>query len=434
MLLGRGARAQRIGVVVVVLVLVLVGLGAGFASHRSGSVPSSTLGASVFPGYPAVAADGTQGFDAVWADRKITTAHWSAATRRWTTAVALPGSLPGQWEPQVAASASGAAAIVWTQGPSSQPQEVKASYRPAGASAWPTPVTVFATSLGNGVSEIPQVGMDSRGDAFAAWATSHVVYVSEHPATASAWSTPVMVPHAGLQAFAVSADGALVAVWETLRGGLSSPAVGRVYAMIKPPGRASWQPPLDLGAAGDYTLQGDAWIFQPQPRVAINGHGTVFVVWQWPHKNTFYPRVATLRAFDDWRTTRSVSLPSAGRDPVIAADDHGDATVLWNAAHGIEDADLSPNGRLLASRNLGSGGDARLVSDARGDLAGVWTDAAVRPTGHRWCPGIRLKAAEDDWAVAIDPNGVGQVVWEHSPGGDRGNVILARTLSACPGR
>src|SRR6202035_3469146 len=267
------------------------------------------------------------------------------------------GSVPGQWEPQVAASASGAAAIVWTQGRSSSPQDVEASYRPAGASAWPRPVRLFSAGVSSGLSEIPQVGMDGRGDAFAAWATVHDLYVAEHPAGAGAWSTPVRVPHAGLQAFAVSPDGTAVAVWEQLTGGISSAATGRIYATVKPSGRASWLPARDLGPAGSYRLQGDAWVFETQPRVAINAHGTVFVVWQWPHHNAFYPRVAILRAHDDWRTPRSVALPSAGRDPVIAADDHGDATVLWSAAHGIEDADLSPNGHVVALRGLGPGGD-----------------------------------------------------------------------------
>lgn len=416
------------------LIVALTGLGAGFVSDGSAGVPSVTLGSSVFPGYPAVAADGTHGFDAVWADRQITTAHWSAATHRWTPAVRLPGSVPGQWEPQIAAAPSGAAAILWTQGPSSSPQDVEASYRPAGASAWPNPVRLVSVGLNGGVSEIPQVGMDSRGDAFAAWASSHGLYVAEHPAAAGSWSTPVRVPHASLQSFAVSSDGAAVAVWEYLRGGISSAAKGRIYAIVKPPGRASWLPARELGTAGNSRLQGDAWIFQPQPRVAINAHGTVFVVWQWPHNNTFYPRVASLRASDDWRIARSVALPAAGRDPVIAADEHGDATVLWNAATGIEDAELSPGGRVMAMSGLGPGGDARLASDQAGGLAGVWGAAAVRPAGSPWCPKVHLKAAEDDWAVAISPTGVGQVVWEHSLGGDQGDVIRARTLTPCLSR
>ena len=61
---------------------------------------------------------------------------------------------------------------------------------PAGTRSWPTPVTLFATGLGNCVSEIPQVGMDSRGDAFAAWATSHAVYVAEHAAAATRPADP----------------------------------------------------------------------------------------------------------------------------------------------------------------------------------------------------------------------------------------------------
>ena len=423
---------------VALALVVAVGLGvvgAGFASRRSQSVRASTLGATQFPGYPSVAADGSLGFDAVWADRAIVTAHWSASTGVWTRAVELPGWIPGQWEPQVAGSPSGAAAIVWTQGSFNAPQDVEASYRPAGINTWPPPVRIFSTSS-HSVSEIPQVGMDDHGDAFAAWATSRALYVAEHPAHASSWSTHIAVAHAGLKAFAVSPDGAAVAVWErSLSGGPSTATKDLLYVSVKPPGQTSWSRPLDLGRSGYYPLQGDAWIFQPQPRVAINAHGTVFVVWQWPRKSDFYPRVAILTAADDWRKPTSVALPEPGTDPVIAGDDRGASTVLWNVSNGregIEQADLSPGGRVLATRALGPGGDARLVSDGNGDLAGVWSNAAVRPAEQaKWCPKIKLNAAEDDWAVAIAPDGVGQVLWEHWPGGQHGNVILARTMRPC---
>jgi hypothetical protein len=147
MLRSGGRHVRTAGGVALGLVVMLVGLGAGFASRGSAGPSSATLGSSVFPGYPAVAADGTQGFDVVWAGGMITTAHWSAATRRWTPAVGLPGSLPGQWEPQVAAAASGAGAILWTQGRASSPQDVEASYRRAGTSGWPSPVRLFSAGI-----------------------------------------------------------------------------------------------------------------------------------------------------------------------------------------------------------------------------------------------------------------------------------------------
>lgn len=425
-----GGRARSVCGLALVGALGLGVLGAAFASRRSARNLSSMLGASRFPGYPSVAAEGSRGFDAVWADRAIMTARWSASTRKWSQAVALPGSVPGQWEPQVAGSPSGAGAIVWTQGLSSSPQEVQASYRPAGTNTWPRPVRIFSTSLENGVSEIAHVGMDTRGDAFAAWATSRGLYVAEHAAGATLWSAPVVIAHAGLEAFAVSPGGAAVAVWEHwLSGGISSASQDRVYVSVKP-GQASWLRPLDLGPSGYYRLQGDGWIFLPHPQVAINARGTVFVVWQWPHRNRFYPRVAILTPTGHWRAPRTVELPTPGVNPVIAADDRGFATVLWEA-NGIEEADLSPNGRVLTTRALGPGGDVRLASSGKGDLAAVWRAAALRPAGQHWCPRIHLNAAEDDWSVAIAPNGVGQVVWEHWPGGNRGNVMLARTLRPC---
>ena len=81
--------------------------------------------------------------------------------RQW----GLPGSVPGQWEPQVAASASGAAAILWAQGRSSSAQDVEAADRRAGASGWPGPVlkTVLRRRQWRGVGDSAGWDGPSRG-------------------------------------------------------------------------------------------------------------------------------------------------------------------------------------------------------------------------------------------------------------------------------
>ena len=422
----RTGRRRRRAVLYLTLVglLLLAVLGVGFASSRPTRVVSSTLGSSQFPGFPAVAADGSLGFDAVWTDRAIRTAHWSAATRKWGKATTLSRANPGQSAAQIVASPSGAAAAVWISGPTSgTPQAIDASYRASASSAWQGPVTlVFSRTSG---FYNPQLGMDSHGDAFAAWRTdSRSIVISEHLAGSTSWSPPATVvtdTHLSSLALAVSPDGTLAVVWEHyLSGGVLPPSGGTkdvLYLRVKPAGQGSWLRRFRLGTDGAESGQDDAWIFLYGPRVAVNAHSTLFVTWQWPHKGEYHARVSILTARGEWRKPQSVVLPGTAGDPVIAGDDTGHATVLWEGAKTIEEADLSPSARVLSTRSLGSGGDPRLVSDSTGDIAGVWGVTGVRPPGRTWCPRIRLRAAEDDWAVAIAPDGVAQVLWEHWPGG-----------------
>lgn len=441
--MGRMRKAWLAGCVAA---LTVAGLAAAAASRppRAVLVRTATLGLSNFPGYPMVAADGTRGFDAVWAGHgAIMASHWSARTRRWASTVALPGEVPGQWEPQVAGAPSGAAAIVWTQG--SGPDEVEATYRSSAEVPWPSPEVIFSAGSGD-VSYIAPVGMDSHGDAFVGWITSQgAVDVSEHAAASASWSAPVTVAtgaRPGSLGLAVGATGTAAAVWEHhLSGGVMSTSHDLLYVSVKPSGRTAWLAPVGLGRAGAYPGQGNADIHQPQPYVAVGAAGTVFAVWQWPHRNaklehevgaSFYPRVGILTAATDWRKPRFVALSLPALDPTIAADGRGFATVLWETpTYTVEAATVSSHARVLATRSLGPGARPQIASDGRGDLAGVWGAASVKPAGRRWCPPMKLNASDGEWSVAIAPNGLAAAVWEHWPGGTRSDVTLVRLLPPC---
>jgi hypothetical protein len=262
--------------------------------------------------------------------------------------------------------------------------------------------------------------------------------VSEHAAGAASWTPPVTLADAGLEAFAVSPNGAAAAVWERyLGGGFSTPSRDRLYLSVKPPGQTRWRSPIYLGRSGYQPLQGDGYIFLPQPQVAINAAATVFVAWQWPHKHQFYPRVALVTAASNWRLTTSVVMPRPGTNPVIAGDDQGSATLLWDGPRfSLLEAALTPSGHVLWTHALAPQGDSHpvLAADGRGDVVGEWGRAALRPAHRRaWCPSITTPAAEDDWGAAISPTGLGMVVWEHirSPVRSAGDAIQARTLTAC---
>ena len=410
------------------------------------------MGSAAVPAYPEVAADGSAGFDAVWADRRVMTAHWSAQTRTWTRATALSGRVSLQTAPaELAASPSGAAAAVWTVGSPGEAQAIAARYRARANGAWQPRATLFSSRTQSVYS--PQVGVDGHGIAYAVWrVVGGAIDLAEHPAGARSWSrrvTLVTDPKAGSDGFrggpvlAVSPAGTLAIAWEhTLAEGPEAPSRGLLYVKVRPAGSASWLPTLNLGAEGEVAGAGEGpgGPYTLGPRIALNRRSTVFVVWQWPHRGAFYPRAAVLARAGGWRKPRLVSLRRPGINPVIAADGRGSATVLWESSNAqgvstqIEQADLSPKLRVVRVGSLRGGGVPPVIAaNGRGDLVATWGDpsaAALRPARRGWCRPVALGASTEA-QVAIAPDGVAQVIWHR--GSDRRPVtpILARTLTRC---
>ncbi|HWE09455.1 MAG TPA: hypothetical protein VG325_08870 [Solirubrobacteraceae bacterium] len=438
---------RRVMWVTMVAVVAVLAVGCGgqaisgprAVARSSAGAVTSRLGAAAFVAFPAVATDGADGFDAVWTGGPgITTAHWSTAARTWSSATPLSGGIPGQSTALVAGSASGGAAVVWTVGSVDRAPAIQARYRAALSSAWQQTATLY--SSGSESVDSPQVGMDDRGDAVAVWVTSGgAIDLAEHPAGAGAWLPRVTVTtdrRAGNGlVFAVSAGGTLALAWEHhLSGGRGDRSRSRLDVKVRPVGSRGWLQTLSLGAEGEPTLQGDASTYIPSPSLASNARGSVFVAWPWPHRGTFYPRAAVLTPDSRWRTPHLVSLPHPGITPVIAGDDRGVATVLWQsyspskAGPGeLEQADLSPQARLLAIHQLGLGGIPVIAADGTGDVVATWGEstAAFRPAGHRWCPKLSLGRSSEA-QVAIAPNGIAQVIWHRES-----ETIAARTLTAC---
>ncbi len=269
--------------------------------------------------------------------------------------------------------------------------------------------------------------------------------VAEHPASADSWLAPTTVvknPRAGLLGFAVGPSGTVALAWTRyLGGGIQGPGRSQLYVSVRPTGQATWRSARHLGAAGTEMLQNDGPPpFLPGHQVAVDTRGSVFVVWQWPHRGTFYPRVGLLTATGHGYRSRTVSLPRSGRDPVIATDEQGSATVLWEGPQDIGsylwEADISPQARVLGVHRMGHGSDAMIAMDDRGDLVASWSGpdrVAVRPAGRRWCPRISLQGEGDSEPprVAIASNGVAQIIWQQGSDTKTDTELYARTVTRC---
>lgn len=153
---------------------------------------------------------------------------------RWqrTTLVATertPLSYPGGLS--AAVNAEGAAVVAWHDSEHGN-AIVSAAYHPAGTQAWQlTPDLSFA----DGNAQDPAVGIDSSGNAIAAWDASVDVEGASRLSGAEDWQRPVVVGSStGAPLVAVNPAGEAVAAWRSY-------ASGALEASIRP-ASGTWRP------------------------------------------------------------------------------------------------------------------------------------------------------------------------------------------------
>jgi hypothetical protein len=273
-----------------------------------------------------------------------------------------------------------------------------------------------------------------RGTAQAALAVSVCVLgvvVAAAPALAApAWLAPVDVSadhSAMLPQIAVDRQGNATAVWERFNG------VAQITQAAVRPAGGGWQPPHDLTPAGEQTA-GAA--------VAADGQGDVTAVWSTLDAGQARLRSAVHPAAGDWQPTADVFPPdlSASRNPHIAIDAQGSATVVWESTvngQGVVRAAVRPAGGVwqppvdvsaVDASIFGPGATGQQVAvGPQGSAVAVWqrwdgsnyiVQAAVRSAGS-WQPPVDLSAPGQDATaprVAVDPQGNAIAIWQRSNG------------------
>lgn len=178
---------------------------------------------------------------------------------------------------------------------------------------------------------------------------------------------------------ATDGGGGGVAAWESGTG-------GPIEASIR--SERNWTAATAISRAG-----------ARDPSVAMSPGGTAVAVWQWqPVGGSRTIEMSTTRGDGTWTAATMLSTPGAStRDPQVAMDGAGRATVVW--------------------RRDTSGDDAVVeVAEQRRD--GAWEmPHAISNEGTR--------ARRPRLAVA--PNGAAAVVWEQRVGGTQGVAAAART-------
>ena len=254
-------------------------------------------------------------------DSEIVAATRAAATGAWSAPTVLATSARELVFPELAVSASSAAAVTWISllhGALLSPSHtdtVYAAVRTAGG-MWARPVRLgvdveFREQVDASFAQPnPQVAIDAQGDAIVAWqAKAHGTVVTDAArfVAGRGWQKPAPVantlaltPHVGLDA-----RGDATVVWQ---GPNDS-----VVTASKAPGARRWSRPTILAREGPY---------RPYPEVSVNGSGDAVATW------SFANAEAAVRRSPNGKWRRAVTL-GAGGVSQVALDARGDAVVVW---------------------------------------------------------------------------------------------------------
>ncbi|WP_245734496.1 PKD domain-containing protein [Nocardioides exalbidus] len=285
-----------------------------------------------------------------------------------------------------------------------------------------------------------KLAVDASGTTTAVWTqtngTHYLVTTSQRPAGGS-WSAPVTLSQAGQHAYTpqveVDARGGAVAAWYRSDGGRD-----RVQVTTRTPDGA-WSPVETLSAAGQ-SANG--------VRVAIDDSGTAAVVWSRSDGATIRIQASTHAVGGTWTTP--VTLSEVGGDaisPAIAVDAGGTFTAAWtryDGSYSLAQASSRPAGgdwSIPATLSEAGHGAARprVAAGQAGSAVVVWTrsdgsnlrvQASSRQAGGPWSIATTLsKPGSDVFAgpiVGLDTSGNASAVWTQLIGGDTRAVAATR--------
>jgi hypothetical protein len=290
------------------------------------------------------------------------------------------------------------------------------------SAVWSGPVT--ASPLGSFVSE-PEVAIDARGDAVAAWNEQKglggsSLVVALRAAGADAWSAPQRLYGLTDEAttfdpqLAVAPSGAAVVAWQQL------PASGppTIAAACRESADAAWSHPAVL-ATGFLTTSNE---------LGIDDRGSatlVFLAGTGRRQTVDASSLDTCARGGTWTAPLVLGRTSSEvAEPAVAVSAAGESVAVWSAFR-----------RRPRALGPGVGGAYRFDS---------WVEATVRPAGtDRWRRPVRLGretqfiydadfgASPDGPQIAVDSSGAGIAVWEHNP---RGQRLVADAATLNPAR
>ena len=261
-----------------------------------------------------------------------------------------------------------------------------------GAMSWSPPYTL---SLPSSATETdPQVAADGNGDFIAIWVlcggANYTIQSSSKERggtwTASQNASSTDSDEKVLPQIVLDSSGNAAAVWAS-----SNPDVCINLATKLAGG--SW-------VVSSTTLETEDW---PTPRIVVGGNGDVIAVW-WIFDGENYSIQSATKLFGQgWQLIETVSSSTSEMvSPAIAVDDHGNATVVWISSDGTNASIQSstkayggswtaPNTVSLVDQQIkispeiavDGGGNATAIWECK-DAINVYVQSSQRPYGGSW--------------------------------------------------
>ncbi|MEU9199304.1 VCBS repeat-containing protein [Streptomyces sp. NPDC048332] len=396
---------------------------------------------------------------AVAAPAFATSAADAGALGPWAPSVPLTDGTSIQSVLDVRAARNGAVVALWNRLPSDHSKrELVVSVRPAGSAVWGVPHVLTTTGNERGNADLV-VGAD--GSVTAAW----VEYPSDAPpyedkpgaafrmsvlaAGATTWSAPsdIVTDPDNIQGgkLAGSPSGRLVAVWRH-----NSDRSSELYASVREAPGQAWSEParLDEQPVGEVLFS--------DPELVYSDRGTATVAFtQYSANKSEIKVVDRVGEGPGWSEPVTVSDPKAHASiPTLTLGQDGRAALLWTA-WGTSEGDRT---QMFAGRPAGStawtaeepvtgfdtGGWRKAVVGPEGDvtvLGVVYTEGSSfhaltttrsAATGN-WSAVTTLSTgyvAEDQFDLAVGPDGSAHAVWTQAAGTSRGLMASSRVNGA----
>ncbi|WP_462320576.1 choice-of-anchor U domain-containing protein [Halochromatium sp.] len=353
---------------------------------------------------PQVAVDSSGNAIAVWqrlnSPRIIQSARYDAGSGDWSEVSDLSATSNAQ-DPQVAVDSSGNAIAVWRQ--SSDFIIIQSARYDAGSGEWGE---VSDLSAIDSVAEVPQVAVDSSGNAIAVWRqSSDFIVQSARYEVGTGWvekddaiEVSDLSPsdlNADVPQVAIDSLGNAIAVWET--------SGSKVVIQSK-------RYDADEGEWSDVSDLSDAGLTAYNPQVAVDHSGNAIAVWRSSNGTNSIIQSARYDATSgEWSSVSDISTAGSAFEPQVAVDSSGNAIAVWWQSSGViiqsarYDAD-EDQWSDVSDISAGSAYEPQVAVDSSGNAIAVWRNA-----GDKKIQSARYDVYGDQWSEYSDISGADQV-------------------------
>ncbi|MFC1841622.1 hypothetical protein ACFLYA_00960 [Candidatus Dependentiae bacterium] len=350
---------------------------------------------------PQVAMDSAGNAIAVWSiydgiiTDRVQAKRYNAETDSWMiTATNLSDPGENTENPQVAMDPSGNAIAIWHN---KSNDRIQAKRYDAETDSWVIPITGINLSDPGQNAALPQVAMDSTGNAVAVWQISDGsnvrIQAKRYDAETDSWVNPATGIYlsdpgqdAGLPQVAMDSAGNAIAVWQRSDGSNTIIQAKRYDARTD-----SWSTTAtNLSAPGKNASQ---------PQVAMNPAGNAVAVWKRSDGSDF--RIQAALFFPIPAPSNLIARQKVRRFPAQVDLTH---VLCWDAVEGVVKY------RIYADSNLGDiitnvSDNEKISSMLSGDIGILIAEipAQTKPcfVVHARCPGVKMTY----YVVGVDEGG-----------------------------